>query len=86
MIKNNLISLVTGSIVPLILFPEQILRIMKLLPFYYITYLPSMLFIGRCEEEAVTGIIVLLLWCLIMQLVIKAAWNAYRTKYDGVGI
>lgn len=86
MIKNNLVSLVTGSIVPLILFPEPVLRMMKILPFYYITYLPSMLFIGRCEEEAVTGIIVLLFWCLIMQLVIRVTWKTYRTKYDGVGI
>lgn len=86
MIKNNLVSLITGSIVPLALFPEGILRCMKLLPFYYVTYLPSMLLTGRCEEEASVGIIILLCWCAALQILIMVTWKRYRTKYDGVGI
>lgn len=86
MIKNNLVALVTGSIVPLVLFPEHVLRVMKLLPFYYITYLPSMLLTGRCGEEAGGGILVLLFWCLVLGLLIRTTWKKYRVKYDGVGI
>jgi len=33
--------------------PEWMTAGMRFLPFYYVTYLPSMLFIGKCEEEAV---------------------------------
>ena len=86
MIKNNLAALVTGSIIPLILFPENVLKIMKLLPFYYITYLPSMLFTGHCKEEAGIGILVLMFWCLVLGLLIRVTWKKYRVKYDGVGI
>lgn len=86
MIKNNIMSLVTGSIVPLVLFPEAVVAVMKILPFYYVTYLPAMLLTGRCQEEAVPGLLVIALWCLIMQGFIHAVWNKYIRKYDGVGI
>ena len=86
MIKNNLVALVTGSIVPLALFPETAIRIMRLLPFYYTAYLPAMLFTGRCKEEAVTGIAVIACWCLMIQFCIHVAWKKYLKKYDGVGI
>lgn len=86
MIKNNLAALITGSIVPLTLFPETVLQIMKYLPFYYITYLPSMLLIGRYKDEAVTSLFVLFLWCLVFGILIRITWKKYRIKYDGAGI
>lgn len=86
MIKNNLAALVTGSIVPLALFPEKIIRIMRMLPFYYVTYLPSMLFTGMCQDEALTGITVISCWCAAMQIFIRVVWKKYLRKYDGVGI
>ncbi len=86
MIKNNLMELVTGTIVPLALFPEMILGWMKAFPFYYVTYLPAMLLTGRCEEEAVRGIVILICWCAVMQILIAVTWKKYRIKYDGVGI
>ncbi len=86
MIKNNLAALVMGSIIPLSLFPEVIVKMMQLLPFYYVTYLPAMLLIGMCKEEAITGLIVITCWCLIMQLIISMVWKKYIRKYDGVGI
>lgn len=86
MIKNNLLALVTGSIIPLALLPENVVELMKLLPFYYVTYLPSMLLTGRCQDEAISGIAVIACWCVAMQLVIKVTWSKYVRKYDGVGI
>ncbi|MDE7222331.1 MAG: ABC-2 family transporter protein, partial [Acetatifactor sp.] len=86
MIKNNLAALITGSIVPLALLPEGVVQLMRLLPFYYVTYLPSMLMTGRCREEALTGLAVLAVWCLVMQAAIYLTWEKYSRKYDGVGI
>lgn len=86
MIKNNLVSLVTGSIVPLALFPETVVRMMRILPFYYITYLPSMLLTGMCRDEALGGIAVISCWCVIAQLMIWTTQKKYFKTYDGVGI
>lgn len=86
MIKDNLAALVTGSIVPLALFPEALVGVMRVLPFYYVTYLPSMLFTGKCGEEAVRGLVILGGWCVLLQAVIMLVWRKYRKRYDGVGI
>nr|WP_308628683.1 ABC transporter permease [uncultured Eisenbergiella sp.] len=86
MIKDNLISLITGTIVPLTLLPGGMIAWMRLLPFYYVTYLPSMLFTGRCGEEALRGVIILAGWCIFMELLNRRTYQKYRLKYDGVGI
>lgn len=86
MIKDNLISLVIGSIVPLALFPEIVVNIMKILPFYYVTYLPSMLLTGMHQGEVISGLFIIIVWCLVIQILINLSWNKYIRKYDGVGI
>jgi len=86
MIKNNIVAFVTGSIVPLVLLPGVFVTAMKLFPFYYVTYLPSMLLIGRYQNERFVGLIVIFLWCVIFQVLIQVTWGKYRRKYDGVGI
>lgn len=86
MIKDNLISLITGTIVPLTLLPEGMIAWMRVLPFYYVTYLPSMLFTGRCRDEALRGVLVLTLWCIFMELLNRRTYQKYRLRYDGVGI
>lgn len=86
MIKNNLIALVTGSIIPLALFPDEVVKLMRLLPFYYVTYLPSMLLTGYGGQEALPGVLIISGWCILLQLVIRYVWKKYIRKYDGVGI
>ena len=86
MIKDNLVAFVTGSIIPLALLPEGFVAVMKAFPFYYVTYLPSMLLIGRLKGELGMGLLVISCWCVILQAVIHATWQNYRIKYDGVGI
>lgn len=86
MIKDNLVSLITGTIIPLALLPEGLTAFMRFFPFYYVTYLPSMLLTGRCGEEAVRGVILLAAWCIFMELINRWTYQKYRLKYDGVGI
>lgn len=86
MIKDNIMALITGAIIPLALFPEQVIMVMKLFPFYYVTYLPSMVLIGGCEEEVLIGLVVLSCWCVVIHFLIEGTWQRYRRKYDGVGI
>lgn len=86
MIKDNLAALVTGAMIPLSLMPVWVTDWMKLLPFYYVTYLPSMLFIGECEEEAAAGILILGIWCLVFTFLNKVTYRKYRVKFDGAGL
>lgn len=86
MIKDNFSAFVTGAVVPLVLLPEWMLSGMRCLPFYYVTYLPSMLLIGKQQEEAVIGIIVLSVWCIAFAIINQVTYEHYRIKYDGAGI
>lgn len=86
MIKGNIIAFVTGALVPLVLLPANVVLVMRLFPFYYVTYLPSMLLIGKNANEAFIGIVVLSAWLLIFTILNKFAYNKLRVVYDGVGI
>ena len=86
MIKDNLSAFVTGAVIPLALLPEGLTAGMRFLPFYYVTYLPSMLFIGKCKEEAITGLSVLGVWCIVFVIINQVTYEHYRIKYDGAGI
>lgn len=86
MIKGNIVSFVTGGLVPLALLPEGIVSAMRFFPFYYVTYLPSMLLIDKNENEALIGIVTLAGWLLAFTLLNRFAYNKMRVIYDGVGI
>jgi ABC-2 type transport system permease protein len=86
MIKNNLLLFITGSLIPLALLPQMIIDIMRYLPFYYVTYLPSMLLIGRNSNELIFGLLCLPAWILFFAAVNLITYNRLRVRYDGVGI
>jgi ABC-2 type transport system permease protein len=86
MIKNNLLLFITGTMIPLVLLPKGIVEIMRFLPFYYITYLPSMLLIGRNGSEILYGLTPLPCWILFFVFVNRLTYNRLRVRYDGVGI
>ena len=86
MIIENIVEFITGTMIPLVLLPETIVTVMKVFPFYYTTYLPSMLLIGRNSNEAIQGLIILALWVLFFSVVNKVMYKRMRTLFDGVGI
>ncbi len=86
MIKNNLLAFVAGTLIPLVLLPEPVIRVLRYLPFYYVSYLPSMLLIGRNREELGFGFVIILFWLLFFAVINKITYERLRVKYDGVGI
>lgn len=86
MIKQNILALVSGSVISLALLPEMVVKCMQALPFYYTAYLPSMLLMGKNGEEAVRGVFIMLGWNLGIRLLEKIVYEKYRVKYDGAGI
>lgn len=86
MIKGMLVSFVTGTLVPLNMLPHAVQEAMRVLPFYYVTYLPSMLLVGRNQEELAMGLISLTIWVLLFMPLNHIAYERLRVRYDGVGI
>ena len=86
MIKENIVQFITGSLIPLVLLPSEIIRVMAFFPFYYVTFLPSMLLLGRNEKEISTGIVTLLCWNIAFLLINEVTYKRMKSRYDGVGI
>lgn len=86
MIKDNIVQFITGSLVPLTIMPQSVLKVMQIFPFYYVTYLPTMLLMGRSRAEIPQGLVVLVLWNLGFALLNMLTYKKLRVKYDGVGI
>lgn len=85
-IKDNLVAAATGAIIPLVLLPGWALSGLRFTPFYGGVYLPAMLLMGRCGDEVLTGIFVLLFWNFLMKRLLWRTYRKYRSEYDGVGI
>ncbi|MCX8131734.1 MAG: ABC-2 family transporter protein [Clostridia bacterium] len=86
MIKNNILEFLTGAIIPLALLPGWIQDGMKFFPFYYIYYMPTMLFMNRETDNIQMAFIVLAIWITVMQITVSIAYNALKKDYEGVGI
>lgn len=85
-IASNIVEFVSGTMVPLILLPEMLLSFLRILPFYYTAYLPSMLLIGRNPEEAVPGLLIIAGWVIGFAVLNKVTYKRMRLLYEGVGI
>lgn len=86
MIKDNILQFVTGSLIPLTILPDGIIRVMSIFPFYYVSYLPSMLLLGRNRNEIATGFAMLISWNAVLYLLNSITYNRLRSRYEGVGI
>ena len=86
LIKDNISEFVKGSLIPLTLLSPAIIGVMKLFPFYYVTYLPTMLLLGRNGNEALQGILILVCWIVLFRFINLYTFKRLRHRYDGVGI
>lgn len=86
MIKDNIVQFITGSLLPLALLPFEIIAVMKFFPFYYVSYLPTMLLMERNGNEIITGMFTLLVWNIVFYLLNRITYKSLRLEYDGVGI
>ena len=86
MIKDNLLHFMTGALIPLSLLPANILAVMKFFPFYYVLYLPAMLFLGENKGEIFSAVVILFCWNLLFWILNKITYKKLRVIYDGVGI
>lgn len=85
-IKNNIFEFITGTFIPLALFPMWIQSGMKLFPFYYIYYYPSSMIVTGDKRDLLSAVIILMCWNVFMFVTIKITYEALRKKYEGVGI
>jgi len=78
-VKNYLIVILSGSLVPVWFYPEPIQNILNFLPFIYIYQLPLGIYIGREDfKSAMTGIGLQIIWCALIALL----FNIFRKRIE----
>lgn len=87
---NILSSLLSGSIIPLVFFPDILQKMLFFLPFQYITYVPAMVFTGSYSLGGITMTIPQIVGCQAIAVVVVFAISEviYRRaieKFNSVG-
>ncbi len=80
----------SGSVIPLVFFPEAVQILLFFLPFQYISYVPAMVFVGKYELAGITMFIpqIISLQAVALLLVIslsKLLYHASMKRFTGVG-
>jgi ABC-type uncharacterized transport system permease subunit len=86
MIKNIIIQLIAGALIPLNLFPESILSVLKFCPFYYTFYYPVSLYLTNDLSGVLQGFIVLSISISLTYVLIKVTYRFASKAYEGVSI
>jgi ABC-2 type transport system permease protein len=86
MVKNMIVSLLSGELVPLSLFPERMAWIWKSTPFYLYVFGPTQYALGRWSNiEFAQQLGVAALWLCVGYLLIRVTWGIGTRRYLSLG-
>lgn len=83
-IKNTIVSLVSGKVLPLTIFPATALAVINLLPFNYVYFAPAMILLGK--QNALLVIITQLIWITVLYALFRIGFNKSLKSFEGIGI
>ena len=80
-VKDMLVAILSGSMIPIWFFPEGVERLLMKTPFPYTYQTPLGLYIGKIDpREGVGQILIQLLWMAILGAVVAFVWKKVRNK------
>lgn len=85
-LKGNFIEFVSGSLIPLTVFPAVVTKAFSLLPFYYTVYYPAALLIGRNVERPFAAVAVMVFWNAVMIAAVSLYYRKAVRRFEGVGV
>ena len=80
-IKDGIILLLSGKIIPLWLFPKKIQTIISFLPFPYVYQTPLSIYIGQVQpEEAAASMLIQFVWIVLFTALLCFGWSRARKR------
>lgn len=84
--KKMLISILSGSLIPLNFLPIAFQEVLKYLPFQFLSYIPSRIFINSYPlQEVILLLMIQASWIVLLYAVYKIGWNYSIKSFSGVG-
>jgi ABC-2 type transport system permease protein len=86
MVKNMIVQILCGELIPLDLFPEKWTWIWKSLPFYLYVYGPTQYALGRWTDlEFYRAMGIATLWMIGLGLLVRWTWKISIKRYLSLG-
>jgi ABC-2 type transport system permease protein len=86
MVKNMIVSLLSGELIPLNLFPESLQWIWKSTPFYLYVFGPTQYALGRwSHQDFLMHLGIGFLWILGGWILIRLSWGVGMKRYLSLG-
>jgi ABC-2 type transport system permease protein len=86
MVKNMIVQILSGELIPLNLFPENLQWVWKITPFYLYVYGPTQYALGRwTHTEFVHALWVASAWIIFFTIAIKVSWKVGIKRYLSLG-
>ncbi len=74
--KGTFIQLLSGALFPLAMLPSPLREIFLKTPFQYMTYFPTMVFLGKLStQEIMTNLVMEISWLIVFILLCLAFWR-----------
>ena len=86
LLKNSIIEIASGAIIPLSILPQSLFAFLRFTPFYYVIYYPANLLLRAPEQDPLTGLLILGCWCVVILLLSQIWLKKAHRFYEGVGI
>jgi ABC-type uncharacterized transport system permease subunit len=84
---NIIIKFLSGAYFPIDLLGSQITSIFYFFPFVYTFFVPAQIFVGRIDVfQSLKGILIMFIWLLILQAIVKFVWIKGLKKYESAEI
>lgn len=72
MLKHAIIMIVSGQLFPISFYPDKVIQILKLTPFYYINYGPVSILLNKfSDKETFEVLLIQFVWCILLYFASK---------------
>jgi ABC-2 type transport system permease protein len=76
MMKGAVVTLFTGALIPISLFPDWLKTTCRYLPFQSMVYIPISIYLGNLNVmDAIQAILIQVLWLFIVVILIRLLWT-----------
>lgn len=83
---DNIVAFLAGGIFPLALLPDSFFKIVSLLPFKYMVFMPIDIYMGTLVgKELIQNLLIQLVWMCILAVLLKIIWKKAIKAYSGYG-
>lgn len=85
-IKNSILTFLTGQLIPLTFFPDTIQKIFDYLPFASMNYVPVMIYLGKINRSKILFLIEKqILWILLLEIFSYCLWKKITKRISILG-